>query len=142
MTADIAVAAGRKNLSVANHLAYLVDSDYTRTLSIITKADKALEKVPEVLAAAVARSSKHGSHTGCVLVSIAHTLYFSVNELLMLCRIIEVLHCAGQQHALFEAKLISKVYSFTCFAEWHFPVLDLVFNVCCAYLICQARTSV
>jgi hypothetical protein len=71
MTALSAVGGGKSNLSRANNLAYSVDKEYKRTLSIITKADEASYKVPEVLKVAVSKSSNHGSRTGCVLVGDA-----------------------------------------------------------------------
>ncbi|WIA34804.1 hypothetical protein OEZ86_013105 [Tetradesmus obliquus] len=67
MTAATAVAAGKTNLSVANSLAYNVDPQCRRTLSIITMADKATDKITQVLQAAV-RNSKE-PHTGCVVVA-------------------------------------------------------------------------
>lgn len=68
VTAEDAVAGGKETPSVAESLAYNADKHCERTISIITKADTALN-IPEVLQEAIVKSKTHGCHTGCVLVS-------------------------------------------------------------------------
>lgn len=70
MTADLATAAGKSNLSLGHNLAFGVDRQCSRTLTVLTKADrlgKTPDKISDALTAAVVRSK--GKH-GCVMVSL------------------------------------------------------------------------